>query len=173
MLSLIDSLKTYRNKKRFKRGSIVRVIDKRRNLNFIGILSKFDNNIAYLFMIHHLGDHDAFFFDTNGVTAQISTLHKPSQEELEEYLDYTYNKLSLIYVPWMKLFRKFPNQYIHGEDVFLAMCEKDTYIDNRRMKFDRCESIGSSLIYKIYCIGEEVQYSSSDIYPVEYNRAML
>ena len=80
MLSLIDLLKTYRNKKKFKRGSIVRVIDKRRNLNFIGILSKFDNNIAYLFMIHHLGDHDAFFFDTNGVTAQISTLHKPNQE---------------------------------------------------------------------------------------------
>ena len=172
MLSLIDSLKTYRNRKRFKRGSIVRVIDKRRNLNFIGVLSKFDNNIAYLFMVYHLGNYCKFFDTTHGVTAQISTLHKPSQEELEEYLDYTYNKLSLIYVPWMRLFRKFPNQYVQGEDVFLAMCEKDTYVDNRRMKFDRCEEI-EPLIYKIYCIGDEVQYFFSDIYPVNYNRAML
>lgn len=173
MLSLIDSLKTYRNRKRFKRGSIVRVIDKRRNLNFIGVLSKFDNNIAYLFMVYHLGNYCKFFDTTHGVTAQISTLHKPSQEELEEYLDYTYNKLSLIYVPWMRLFRKFPNQYVQGEDVFLAMCEKDTYADNCRMKFDRYERVGSSSLYKVYCIGEEVQFSSDNIYPVEYNRAML
>lgn len=171
MLSLIDSLRAYRNRRKFKKGSIVSVRDKKRNLNLVGMLSKFDKDIAFLFMVHHIGDN--LFFNTRGITVQVSSLHDPTEEELEEYFGHIYKKLSTVYVPWMKLFRKFPDQYTKGEEVFLAMYEQDSYGRNRVMKFDRYERVGSSSLYKVYCIGEEVQFSSDNIYPVEYNRAML
>lgn len=166
---IIDLIRMFIHKKRFKKGDLVKVVDKSRKLKMIGVYSEVvDNNVVKLYMTYHLDDPYGFMFlNTRVITVDYKTIKKPSSQEITTYIDLIQTKFDLHYFGNGK-FWKHPSNYKEGEKFILP-----SSIVNKKLMptiighFSKTEKHGSiDYVYSTDFLG----YPALSIFPEEYNR---
>lgn len=150
------------HKRRFKKGEIVRIKDKKKRLNLIGVYSGCNSDgVVTIYMVYHVGE--TYSFNTRGLTIRYNTVKKIKRSELDEYLKFVEDRFSLVWDPELKQFWMNPDNYQRGEKFF-------TFTNYGKLIVDY---FGNNIGDKYIISTVQQEYLASDCYPYEYNRAVI
>lgn len=119
---MINLIKTVFYRKRLKKGEIIKIVDKRKNLSVIGVYSKIDKGIVTIYMSCILESDviNELFFNINGLTLKATSIKKPNSKEITKYIDYVYDHLKLLYLG-NGIFWKDPKNYKEGDEIIVKI----------------------------------------------------